>query len=43
MTKKSFDGIVVELNDVSHQYCIKCKNIMLYHKDNQVCLNCDTG
>lgn len=41
--KQSFSGIIIDLNETAHQYCIKCRKIMVYHKDNSVCLNCDNG
>lgn len=39
----SYKQKVIDLNNHGHQYCLKCKRVMIYNKSNGVCFNCDTG
>lgn len=33
----------IELSEHDHHYCCRCNRVMLYHKDNGVCFDCDIG
>lgn len=39
----SYKQEVINLQEHTHQYCIKCHRVMLYNKSNGLCEDCDNG